>query len=223
MASREMPACWQGSFLTEAIKPQYNAAVFLFLELQMLKIKLAFGMASVIFLLTGSRLLFGAWTQIHYLFWIWIVVLAYAFVYRPLTSLRVDRRQVVFTRFNAGFVVTLGIATALATIMFLIFYPHISLLFLWMTFISVLISSSFNFIVFDFIRQVIEGVQGQSPYFKDVTIELSNEKIEVKIVGTNAQLLLAQMNYSYSTWQQLIDNFQKVKTFQNVNKNSERG
>jgi hypothetical protein len=109
--------------------------------------------------------------------------------------------------------VTYVVVIALATIMFLIFYPLISLVFFGLSLATLSIFGGLKFITFDFDKNKVEGLfeNEESTLKMTVDIYLDSNQIEIKTVDRDDILLLKREKYSEKVWTRLIDNFQKIK------------
>ncbi|MTI39290.1 hypothetical protein [Fulvivirga lutimaris] len=110
-----------------------------------LKLKLGLAIAAIVFLLIGSKLLFSYWTSIHWTFWLLAFLVAYRGVYTTIRTLSDRNETIVYKGFATVETATWVLAIALATAMFFIFYPLISLIFYGLTFISLSIYSGLEF------------------------------------------------------------------------------
>jgi hypothetical protein len=109
-----------------------------------LKLKLGFAIAAILFLLTGSKLLFDNWTSIPWIFWLLAAFIAYRGVYLTNRTLT-DKKEIVFKGFTTVETITWVAAITLATAMLFIFYPLVSLLFYGLTFISLFVYGGIQF------------------------------------------------------------------------------
>lgn len=110
-----------------------------------LKLKLSLVIAAIVFLLIGSKLLFSHWTSIHWTIWLLVFLLAYRGVYSTIRTL-IDRKEtIVYKGFATVETVIWVLAIALATTMFFIFYPLISLIFYGLTFVSLSVYNGLKF------------------------------------------------------------------------------
>jgi hypothetical protein len=178
-------------------------------------LKLKFGLltVSLIFLLTGSRLLFGSWTSIHLLFWIIIASIIYFGVYATYRSMTRKNTQTIFNGFEVIGAVTIVGIIALTTIMFLIFYPLISFLFFGLTLATLVLVGGLKFITFDYNKNTVDGLfenGGSSLTSMTVDIHSDNTKIEIRTPDKDDILILKKEIYGDKVWTQLIENFQKI-------------
>jgi hypothetical protein len=178
-------------------------------------LKLKFGLATVslIFLLIGSRLLFDQWTSINWSFWFFIGLIAYFGVYRTFRLLTSKNIQIIFYDFEVAGTMTYVVVIALATIMFLIFYPLISLFFFGLSLATLSIFGGLKFITFDFGKNKVDGLfESQESTLKmTVDIHSDNNQIDIKTVDRDDILFIKREEYSDKVWTQLVDNFQKIK------------
>ena len=180
-------------------------------------LKLKFGLATVslIFLLTGLRLLFGSWTSINLLFWLIIGLIIYFGVYPNYKSLRNKNAKIIFNGFDVMGIVTVVGIIALSTIMFLIFYPLISFLFIGLTLATLIVVAGLKFITFDFDKNTVAGLfdDDRDSDLKKMTIDIQSDKnqIEIKTQDRDDILVLREKNFNPKVWTQLIDNFQNIK------------
>ena len=180
-----------------------------------LKIKFGLATVSLIFLLTGLRLLFGSWTSINLLFWLIIGLIIYFGVYPNYKSLRNKNAKIIFNGFDVMGIVTVVGIIALSTIMFLIFYPLISFLFIGLTLATLIVVAGLKFITFDFDKNTVVGLfdDDRDSDLKKMTIDIQSDKnqIEIKTQDRDDILVLREKNFNPKVWTQLIDNFQNIK------------
>lgn len=110
----------------------------------LLKLKLGFAIAAMIFLLIGSKMLFDNWTLIPWPFWLLTVFIEYRGIYLTTRTLT-DKKEVVFKGFATVETISWVIGVTLATVTLFIFYPLASLLFYGLTFISLLVYGGLQF------------------------------------------------------------------------------
>ncbi len=180
----------------------------------MLKLKFGLLTVSLIFLLTGSRLLFGSWTSIHLLFWILIALIIYFGLYSTYRSTRRKDSQIIFNRFDVIGTVTIVGIIFLATIMAFIFLPHISFLFFGLTLATLVVVGGLKFITFDLDKKIVYGlVENGDPILTSMTVDIhsGNTQIEIRTPDTDNILVIKKEMYNNNVWIQLVDNFQKIK------------
>ena len=178
-----------------------------------LKLKLALATVSLAFFLTGSKLLFDNWTSIHWSFWVLIGLIAYVGVYRTLKSLYDKNIQTIFTGFEVAGTITFVVAFSLGTIMLLIFYHHISLLFIGLTLVTLSVFAGLKFITFDFNKNKVDGLFEKQEIIQNMTVDIhpDNNQIEIKTADRQDVLFIKREKYNDKVWDFLIDNFQRIK------------
>lgn len=122
----------------------------------LLKFKFVLASTSLIFLLIGSKLLFNEWESIHWSFWFWMGLIVYGYVYPTFKLINSKNTQIIFNGFEVAGTIAYVFIILLATIMFLIFYPHISLLFFGLTLMTLSIFRGLKFIASDFDKNSID-------------------------------------------------------------------
>jgi hypothetical protein len=178
-----------------------------------LKLKLGLATVSLIFLLTGSKLLFDQWTLINWSFWFFIGLLAYFGVYRTFRVLKGKNVQIIFHDFEVAGTVTFAVVIALATVMFLIFYPLISLFFFGLSLTTLSIFAGLKFITFDFDKNKVDGLFENEESILNMTVDIhpDNNQIEIKTMDRDNILFIKREKYSDRVWTRLVDNFEKIR------------
>jgi hypothetical protein len=178
-----------------------------------LKLKFTLATVSLVFLLTGSKLLFDQWTSINWSFWFFIGLLAYFGVYRTFRLLTGKNIQIIFYDFEVAGTVTFLIVIALATIMFLIFYPLVSLFFFGLSLATLTIFAGLKFITFDFDKNKVDGLFENQESTLNMTVDIhpDSNQIEIKTLDRDDTLFIKREKYSDKVWTRLVDNFQKIK------------
>lgn len=178
-----------------------------------IKLKLALVTVSLVFFITGSKLLFDEWTSIHLSFWVLIGLLAYGGVYRTFKGLHGKNIQTIFTGFELAGTITFVFASSFGTIMLLIFYRHISLLFIGLTLVTLSVFGGLKFITFDFNQNKVDGLFEKQESTVNMTVDIhpGNNQIEIKTADRPDVLFIKREKYSDKVWTFLIDNFQRIK------------
>jgi hypothetical protein len=142
-----------------------------------------------------------------------IGLLAYFGVYRTFRLLIRRNIQIIFNDFEVAGTVTYVVVIALATIMFLIFYPLISLFFFGLSLATLSIFAGLKFITFDFDKNKVDGLFENQESILNMTVYIhpDSSQIEIKTVDRDYVLFIKREKYSYKVWTRLIDNFRKVK------------
>jgi hypothetical protein len=178
-------------------------------------LKLKFGLATVslILLLTGAKLLFDSWTSINWSFWFFIGLLAYFGVYRTFKLLISKNTQIIFNGFETAGTITFAVVISLATIMLLIFYPLIALLFFGLTLLTFSVFVGLKFITFDFNKNKMDGLfEDRDSNLTTMTVDIhsDNNQIEIKTLDRDDILILKREKFSDKVWTQLLDNFKQI-------------
>lgn len=179
-----------------------------------LKLKFALVTISLGFFMTGSKLLFDEWTSIHWSFWVLIGLISYGGVYRTYRGLYGKNVQTIFTGFEVAGTITFVVAFSLGTIMLLIFYHHISLLFIGLTLVTLSVFGGLKFITFDFNKNKVDGLFEKQESTLKMTIDIhpDNNQIEIKTADRQDVFFIKREKYNDKVWTFLIDNFQRIKS-----------
>jgi hypothetical protein len=178
-----------------------------------LKLKLGLATASLTFLLICSKLLFDQWTSINWSFWLFIIAIAYGGVYRTLRLMYGKNTQVIFNDFEAAGTITYLVVITLATIMFLIFYPLLALLFLGLTLATLSVFGGLKFISFDFDNNKVDGLfVDRDSNLSNMTVHIHSDKnqIEIKTLDRDDILVLKKEKFNDNVWNKIVDNFQRI-------------
>jgi hypothetical protein len=179
-----------------------------------LRFKLGLATISILFLLTGAKLLFNQWTSIPISFWLLTGVITYGTVYRTFKSISNKNNQIIFHDFEIAGTVTFLVVIGLATIMVLIFYPLIALLFFGLGLMTLSVFGGLKFITFDFNKNIVDGLfENRDSNLSGMTVDVNFDKnqIEIRTPDRDDNLILKKEMYGDKVWTQLVDSFQKIK------------
>lgn len=178
-----------------------------------LKLKFGLGAVSLILLVTGSKLLFAQWTSIHLSLWLLIGLIGYGTVYRTFKTLRSKNTQVIYNDFETAGTITYLVIISLTTIMLLIFYPLIALLFFGLSLATLSVFGGLKFISFDFDANKVDGLfVDRDTSLNKMTVDIHPDKnqIEIKTLDREDILLLKREKFNDKVWIKIIENFEKI-------------
>ena len=179
-----------------------------------IRFKLGLATISILFLLTGAKLLFNQWTSIPISFWLLTGAITYGTVYRTFKSIVNRNNKIIFHDFEIAGTVTFLVVIGLATIMVLIFYPLIALLFFGLGLMTLSVFGGLKFITFDFDKNFVDGLfENRDSNLSGVTVDINSDKnqIEIRTPDRDDNLILKKEMYGDKVWTQLVDSFQKIK------------
>jgi len=141
-----------------------------------------------------------------------ICCIAYGSIYSDIQLLSTTKLKVIFRGFNIIQTVTVGLIFLIATLIGIIFLPHVLIASLGLSCVMFTITHGIRFIIFDYSARTVEGlIEERIMNFDKLQIISANEiAIEVKALDSGHTTVLSRETCDYDNWIKIITNCSKM-------------